>query len=316
MPREGPGAPLQSALDLRNDLEDILRELQSGGVTARGQAVSSRPRRLVPWRIAIAAGLIFMAGGGLGTWYQAWRGAVQPSLSIVRALDGEGPAVQVARTEGAATPFFSPDGAWIAFWSGGQLRKVPRGGGPVTDIGPMDQFVSGNWGEGDQILLGTNDTVYKVPAAGGTPEALEYLRRSEAERIRFPQFINGSTILYALVRGSDLTDSEIVAEPLIGGRRTFLTADGLDARVVGGRYLVFIRAGTMMVAPLRRDKAEARRPASGGARRNHASTFFDTHGDRDGRRSMCLFKLRRPCLSIRRRASRTAQDADVVRPSR
>jgi serine/threonine-protein kinase len=309
-----PARRYQSALDLRNDLEDIRRELESGGVTAGG-LVSSPARRPFPWRLAMAAGLV-IAAGAIGIWYLAWRGAVQPSLSwhlqvslapaeslapsipddtriasgrpsthalavspdgrqlafagvqngvrrlFVRALDAVGRAVQVAGTEGAATPFFSPDGAWIAFWSAGHLRKVPRGGGPVTDIGPMQQFVSGSWGEGDQILLGTNTMVYKVPAAGGTPEALAYLRRSEAETIRFPQFINGSTILYTVVRGvPQLSDSEIVAEPLRGGLRTVLTTDGLDARVVGGRYLVFVREGIMMAAPFDEKSLRLTRPA-------------------------------------------------------
>jgi hypothetical protein len=48
-----PERRYQSALDLRNDLEEIRHELESGGETARGQALSGRRS---PWRLGIAAG--------------------------------------------------------------------------------------------------------------------------------------------------------------------------------------------------------------------------------------------------------------------
>ena len=30
----------------------------------------------------------------------------------------------------AVAPFFSPDGQWVGYWSPGEIRKVPLGGGP------------------------------------------------------------------------------------------------------------------------------------------------------------------------------------------
>ena len=40
-----------------------------------------------------------------------------------RALD-RADAVSIPDTEGARTPFFSPDGRWIAFFAQGKLKKV------------------------------------------------------------------------------------------------------------------------------------------------------------------------------------------------
>ena len=54
-------------------------------------------------------------------------GAAVPSGEsqlYLRRLDQFEP-VPIPGTEGATLPFFSPDGDWLAFASGGALRKVP-----------------------------------------------------------------------------------------------------------------------------------------------------------------------------------------------
>ena len=52
----------------------------------------------------------------------------------LRALD-QLAATPIAGTEGASSPFFSPDGRWVGFWSGGALKKTSvGGGGPATTI--------------------------------------------------------------------------------------------------------------------------------------------------------------------------------------
>ena len=65
---------------------------------------------------------------------------------FVRKLD-QLQATALAGTEGAASPFFSPDGQWIAFFAGGKLKKdlghrrrrdhaVRRAGGPRRHVEP------------------------------------------------------------------------------------------------------------------------------------------------------------------------------------
>jgi Tol biopolymer transport system component len=51
----------------------------------------------------------------------------------VRRLDAA-EARPLGGTEGAQVPAVSPDGQWVAFWAHGAIRKVPLGGGPVTDL--------------------------------------------------------------------------------------------------------------------------------------------------------------------------------------
>ena len=52
----------------------------------------------------------------------------------LRAID-QLAATPMTGTEDGGAPFFSPDGRWVAFWSGGALKKTPADGkGPATTI--------------------------------------------------------------------------------------------------------------------------------------------------------------------------------------
>jgi eukaryotic-like serine/threonine-protein kinase len=88
---------------------------------------------------------------------------------FVRRLDAL-EAKPIAGTDEAASPFWSPDGKWIAFFAGGAMKKVPVDGGPVQTIAN----VQGGWGSwsGDRILLSewgpdTPESVRMIPASGG-----------------------------------------------------------------------------------------------------------------------------------------------------
>ena len=103
---------------------------------------------------------------------------------LVRRLD-EADAQPLAGTEGAVDPFFSPDGAWIGFFSfpgppgpseriqyRWTLKKTPaRGGAPVT-LAENVPALRGSWGDDDRIVFGGMGGLLRVPAAGGTPEAV------------------------------------------------------------------------------------------------------------------------------------------------
>ncbi len=103
---------------------------------------------------------------------------------VMRRLDQAG-AQPLAGTEGAMDPFFSPDGEWIGFFTGTglpvlsqrvqprwTLRKTPaRGGAPVT-LAENVSAQGGSWGDDDRIVIGGVGGLLRVPAAGGTPEAV------------------------------------------------------------------------------------------------------------------------------------------------
>ena len=82
-------------------------------------------------------------------------------------------------TEGAANPFFSPDGSWVGFRDAldNTLKRVSvLGGPPVTmcdcDISPS--FRGASWGSDDMVVFATSNRkgLFRVPMVGGEPETL------------------------------------------------------------------------------------------------------------------------------------------------
>jgi serine/threonine-protein kinase len=81
-------------------------------------------------------------------------------------------AVELPGTEGASSPFFSPDGQWVGFFAGGQTKKTQVAGGTPVVVCARDGF-DASWSPSDTILIGTAFTgILAVSAQGGTPSVV------------------------------------------------------------------------------------------------------------------------------------------------
>ena len=79
------------------------------------------------------------------------HGGGAPRL-YVRRLD-QLTATPLAGTDGAAGPFFSPDGQWLGFFGGGKLKKIAvTGGAPVT-LADAPTARGGSWAEDGTIVF-------------------------------------------------------------------------------------------------------------------------------------------------------------------
>jgi serine/threonine-protein kinase len=162
-------------------------------------------------------------------------------------------ATPISGTEGATSPFFSPDGAWIGFWANGELRKVPLTGGPASTIsrvpGTTLPIFGASWGDRDVIVFATNEGIWRVPGSGGRPEAVS--KPSGAEYGHYlPRILpGGEAILYTLAKTAFRWDTaQIVVRSLVTGEQKVLIDDGADARYVPTGHLVFVRRGVLMAA--------------------------------------------------------------------
>jgi Tol biopolymer transport system component len=123
----------------------------------------------------------------------------------VRALDSL-EAVRLDRTQGATYPFWSPDSEWIAFFAGGQLKKIARTGGPVQVLCDAPEDRGGAWSPNGTIVFSDrvgNAGLSRVSENGGTAAPVTTLTatgRSDAHR--YPQFLpDGEHFLYLHLTG-------------------------------------------------------------------------------------------------------------------
>ena len=99
---------------------------------------------------------------------------------FVRSLD-KLEATPLAGTEGADSPFISPDGAWVAYRVGGELKRIPIAGGIPSTItrvpgaGTAPRIYGASWGAGDVIVFATDDGLWQASAGGGESRRLTQL---------------------------------------------------------------------------------------------------------------------------------------------
>jgi serine/threonine protein kinase len=123
----------------------------------------------------------------------------------VRSLDAL-EARPLGGTEGIVNaPFWSSDSRFLAFGSGGKLKKIEATGGPVQELCDAQLLLSGAWTSDNKILFGALGPVQVVSAAGGTPAPLTALDRSRQELIHTPSAVlpDGHHFLYSRFGSSD-----------------------------------------------------------------------------------------------------------------
>ena len=158
-------------------------------------------------------------------------------------------------TEGAVSPFFSPDGDWVGFFANGALRKVPTAGGVpavVCELANVDR-PSAHWGTDGAITLSrginSSDGLMRVSENGGV---LERLTRPDVEAGEswhgLPQVLPGGDILFTVAAADGFR-----AAVLSPKSREWEILDWLGpaagARHLPGGHLVFGQPARLMAVP-------------------------------------------------------------------
>ncbi len=156
-------------------------------------------------------------------------------------------ATPLPETNGAAYPFWSPDGKSIGFFAAGKLKKIPADGGPVQVICDAASGRGGTWNRDGTILLAPTfySSIAKVSSAGGTPVAVTSLDGSRAQR--WPSFLpDGRHFLY-VSRNKD--HSAVLAASLDSPTPKLIVEDASNASYVAPGWLVFSRGELLMAVP-------------------------------------------------------------------
>ncbi len=174
----------------------------------------------------------------------------------LRRLD-QRDATKLPGTEGAYDPFFSPDGQWIGFFSNGKLRKVSVRGGIAIPLADSVESRSGAWVEEQTIVFVPTfgSPLMRLPAGGGTPEAVTTLIAEKRERThRWPDVMPGGEWVLFTVGTIDspggYDGSNVEAVSLRTGERRVLVSGGRMARFAPPGHVVFARGGVLFAAPI------------------------------------------------------------------
>lgn len=124
----------------------------------------------------------------------------------LRPLDALAPQ-PVPGSDGAKTPFWSPDGRHLAFFADGKLRRISRNGGAAETLADAPNSRGGAWGRGDVIVFApaSGGPLLRVAASGGVTSPATRLDEARGEvGHRFPSFLpDGRRFLYGVVPGMD-----------------------------------------------------------------------------------------------------------------
>ena len=187
----------------------------------------------------------------------AVRGGESNSPLLVRSLDSV-ELRELAGTEGARYPFWSPDSRYIGFFAQGKLKKIALSGGPAQSLCDAPNGRGGSWNEDGLIIFAPNPYggFKHVSTGGGEPVPLRTGDPSQAQiSRRFPHFLpDGRHFLYLdrSPRGDE--ESGIFLGSIDGQSRRRLLSDQSNVIYVPGAttdegFILFVREGSLMAQP-------------------------------------------------------------------
>ena len=159
-------------------------------------------------------------------------------------------AKPIAGTEGAAGPFFSPEGDWLAFFADTNLKKVALSGGPVQTL--CSAGSSGSWApDGSIFFQGQALGLSRIAGTGGDCKELTRPDPSQGEVSHgVPQVLpGGESLLFDISRGFGSGQTGIGTLSLKTGKWQTIIPRGAHAFYVAGGYLVYAQSGALLAAP-------------------------------------------------------------------
>jgi serine/threonine-protein kinase len=175
-------------------------------------------------------------------------------MIFIRKL-GEDSTRVLEGTEGAANPFFSPDGQSIGFFANGKLMRIPAEGGSTVTLADAQTPRGGVWLPDGTILFAPeySSGLLAIDAGGGSPRPVLDIDDESGERtFRFPDVIPGGDAILFTVGMMDSPNNYdnakiVVYSPSTGERKVIVERANM-ARWVGERTLVYARAGVLYAA--------------------------------------------------------------------
>ena len=280
-----------------HDMADVRLAMSGAFETAREAPAPAAPSQRSKWTIPVAAAAVVAVGAiaAAAAWMlkpveprpvmrftyrlgeEVFSRTGRPVLSIsrdgrrlvyvadtrlyLRSLDDSNGKPIPGTDENPSSPFFSPDGEWVGFWSSdGLLKKIRIAGGTPVALTKAGNPLGVSWGVDDSIVYALNDGIWRVSANGGAAEHL--VKTAAGERIHAPQMLpGGNAVLFAATTGTSLDgwdEGRIVVFRLDRSERTVIHTGGADPRYVSTGHIVYALKNTLFALPFDRDTLQVR----------------------------------------------------------
>jgi serine/threonine-protein kinase len=219
---------------------DVILELDDALIEAARPPTTTRARHTKPWIVStLVTAMIAIAALGIPLWRSSTPPAIRSSLvmavstpefaglsGIAISPDGsqivyrastvaggmpqlflrylnQYDVVPIRGTERATSPFFSPDGEWLAFIADGKLKKTRVSGGvPVIICDAPGAGHGGSWSRADTILFAVSGNlgIMRVNANGGVPQLVTHSDAKRESSIDGLRFFKPATHSFSLTR--------------------------------------------------------------------------------------------------------------------
>ena len=275
----------QSAHDLKAELEWIVRS----PVAPRAATMPKGSGWMVWLSVLVLSGAALFAAGYFGRAEpkaQMFRASLPPPpdaaftisssvagsiavspdgqlLAFAAQVKGSGPQLWVRSldtlvsrpltgTQDGFAPFWSPDSRWIAFFSGGKLKKVEASGGPVETLCDAPLGRGGAWNREGLILFSPNlsQPLYEIAATGGSARPLTQMEASRQEVThRWPVFLPDGKHYIFFVRAANQAATGVYAGELGSDQHSQILSSSTNAIYSMPGYLLFGRGDVLLAQP-------------------------------------------------------------------
>jgi serine/threonine protein kinase len=152
-------------------------------------------------------------------------------------------------TDGAFSPFWSPDSRFVGFFAGGSLKKIDISSGAVTTIAAGNFGPFSSWSATDTLLFSRARGLHRMSSTGGA--AAVVVHPEGPDNFDFPSFLpDGDGFLFANIQ--TLVPQRGAATIYVGSlgsneRRELMRAD--SRAVYANGHVLFVRDRTLMAQP-------------------------------------------------------------------
>jgi len=282
-----PSARWQNAQDARHAMEDARTEAVTGSLTTprwkrviaafvAGVVLASagavyilrRPdleQRVMRLNVAAPAGVEFLRAPNRGGTALSPDGRVLAFTGLrdgqmrlwIQPIDSDS-ARELAGTDRAHLPFWSPDNRSLGFFADGKLKRIDADGGGLQVLADAPVPQGGTWSREGLILFAPGyRSFYKISATGGMPTLVKNAdaKSQQPENILGPRFLaDGRRFLYW--RGTSSRDVSGVYVASLDDPKLDTRLGPFDSWVTpaktspqGEDYLMWVRGGTVMAQP-------------------------------------------------------------------